>query len=119
MAAETDRWHWTAHYWDGAALAEHEDGQERGWADVDQAQLVELDLLPAASGAPPAALRLEAGSSPVFFRRRAIRFDPNTGYQEHLAAVHVLGFDKDGVTARLFLYPDGTAVLMDHDPGQG
>lgn len=116
---------WAALYADGDGLAEvTPNGVDHGFAEVDQSRLSAFCLVPSRMGLPNGVLKLhEAGSRPIYFRRRTIANVLNGG-SEVTATVTVLGFQQEHrlgknqtVTVKAFVafYSDGSVLVSDRD----
>ncbi len=113
-ALSGDLWRWQAFYHDDSVLDEVEaDGRQHGWAEVDQARLAAVALLPQHPTLPVHVLKLHEGQRAVFFRRKGIIRDPDTGFQMQMAAVTVLGWEhpESGLALYTFYHWDGSTVL--------
>lgn len=113
LAALTgDLWRWQAHYSAGSTLVQvDEAGQEHGWADVEQARLVAVSLLPQHPTLPAHVLKLAPGQRAVFFRRKGAIYDPDTGFQMPQPAVTVLGWETEEAALYTFYHWDGSTVI--------
>ena len=115
----TDIYMWRGHYADGTIIDEYdESGNARGFASVDVLRLVAFELVAIQPGLQSLHIVVTQECRPIFFRRRAITLDMDTGTQVH-SAITVLGFQKtlEGRNFKSFMavFPDGSIMLTD-DP---
>ena len=116
----SDAYHWRAYYADGERYDEYDrQGTLRAFASIDQARLVGFELLPVDRGVlrssdlKPFTLYLGPGMKLIFFRRRGISVNMQSGVHTHAATVHCLGWEKAGHMVYCFVLPDGSVVLSD------
>jgi hypothetical protein len=111
MQKDTFTWH--VEYKDGATLHEHDgiDSPGRGFAEVDQAQVKTVVLsLPTLPPQPMHHVVIPEDASPVFFRRRRIELNPNTGKQTQMT-IHCIGWRNGNHGIYLFACDDGSTLL--------
>ncbi len=116
-----DSYSWVALYSNGETLGEH-DGGGQPFAAVDLSRLAAVVLVPNRPGFPQIHVRIGPGMRPIFFRRRSIALDPNSGESSHLPSVTVIGWQKTvaGRNVKSFTWifdEDGSIALTDQDPG--
>lgn len=111
-----DAYHWRAIYRDGDYLDEYDAAcpQGRGFAQVEQARLAAVHLLPQQPGLVAHALSSQHGAEIVFFRRRLLRWRPDTGVEAR-HTLHVLGLRQGPHASYVLIYPDGSLLLTDDD----
>ena len=119
----SDRYHWCAHYADGSSLPEYDadcpDG--RGFREVDLPRCVAFELIPQQAGLTgvTVACNLAEGLRPIFFRRRTVGINTETGEGTPDGTVHVIGWQRTvngvNVASYTYLFHDGSALIADHD----
>lgn len=111
-ALQGDLWRWEAHYQDGSLLAQiDEEGREHGWAEVDQRWLEAVALLPQHPTLPAHVLKLQPGQKAIYFQRKGMLSDPDTGLQVQTPAVTVLGWETEEAALYTFYHWDGSTVI--------
>lgn len=125
-----DVWRWRVHYRDGDTLEEYdEDGTDHGFAEVQLAEVVALEVYPAAGADSPLAQQIvlidaESGQRPIFFRRRQqlLMLDNATGEIDERAprrtmTATVIGWQRTvrrkNVAHFCALFDDGSSFATD------
>lgn len=108
---------WAAHYSDGSVLSE---APGLGFASIDLTRLVALELLPQRAGLPNPHVAVGPGARPIFFRRRAVEKDLNTGEEwQHAPAITVLGWQATvggrNVKSLCAFFHDGSIKITDDE----
>ncbi len=119
-----DSWFWLARYKDGTILCEIDSRGHHAFAEVDQSKLDEFRLIPTRDDLQVHILQITPTMRPIFFRRRTITVDPNTGEEKGRECVHCLGWQttvgrgksKRNISTYSFIFDDGTVLTSDnHD----
>lgn len=111
-----DAYTWRAHYHNGQMISEDDVPGGRGFADVEAERVRALTLeMTAQPFYFTQQVQIPDGASPVFFRRRRIRLDPELGGQSDGGTIHCIGWtrrpEEGGEGVYLFLFEDGDAIL--------
>lgn len=124
MAADTDVWHWRFYYADGTQFNEFdEDGTDHGFAEVDLAQVVALELVPQRPNLPNHIVLITPQEQrPIFFRRRAkpLLLSADAVQVTGHLTVTVIGWQEtvqgQNVTHYSAFFDDGSSfATTDHD----
>jgi hypothetical protein len=110
---QNDVFTWHVEYRDGTILREYDetDSPGRGFAEVDQAQVQTVALsLPTLPPQSVHHVSVPDGATPIFFRRRKIELNPNTGEQTQMT-IHCIGWKNDDRGIYLFACDDGSTLL--------
>ncbi len=91
--ARTDDWLWIARYEDGEQQEFDADGVEHGWAEVDAARVVAIELVPTRDGLVPLTVATPDGASPYVFRRRTTAVSLDEAEAGPTKTVMVVGWD--------------------------
>ncbi len=116
--AFTDQYTWRVEYTDGTQLSEiAADGTILPFGAVAMGRVRALSVVPYEGwvGSLWFLVWLMPGQRPIFFRRRSIELDPNTGEQTVLPATTCIGWQETrrgrNVASYLFILPDGETIL--------
>jgi hypothetical protein len=109
-----DFWHWWAVHPDGT---ESHEGDGR-FADIaDGAMAIGLRHRDAPENtALHVAVHLPKDATPVWFRRVAIRAEPDNLTAQTQTAMHCIGWERDGQRTLISVFEDGSTLLTDGDP---
>ncbi len=112
--AQRDLYTWQVRYvgdtWELEYDDERPDG--RGWAEIEQAQVRCIDMIPTGPGHVHSVL-IPTGATPIFFRRRKIELNPSSNEEPQRSTVHCIGWKRGESGVYLFVFEDGSALLSD------
>lgn len=110
-----EQYTWRAHYLDGTELDElGPDGVARPFAIIDLAQVAALEAVPQEPGLVAHTVRITEGMRPIWFRRRRVEVDLESGEQLGMSTITCLGYQATenghNVQSFLFLFFDGSTL---------
>lgn len=111
-AAEPEDFRWVVRLDDGTDYPEiGPDGVTRGWDSVPHRHVVALGLIPQRDDLHPFAIPIDEHVVPVFFRRRQLGINGDSGEVTHQQTITVIGMEYSGVAGGLAkywaFYPNG------------
>lgn len=106
-----DAYHWWAVYTDDSCIGELDRDEGRGFAEVDQARVKTLVLLPCKGDGPSHGVDIPQGAIPVFFRRRSVEINPLAGENTPRPTTHCIGWKRGEQAVYLFVFDDGSTLL--------
>lgn len=111
--SRSDAWEWCAEYDDGTLLHEYDDdGTDHGFAEIDQARLVRLLLVPGRVGLSTHTIERGDGETANFWRRRPITLNPNTGEQTQGESITIVCIERPGTAPTYtILFHDGSIAV--------
>jgi hypothetical protein len=84
------------------------------FADVDQARVKTVLLVPLTEGRAPHRLDIPQGAQALFFRRRRVELNPHDEQIQTLPPVHCIGWKKNTQAIYLFVFENGSTLLTEN-----
>lgn len=110
---QQDTYTWQVQYTDGTLTNEYDEARPDGreWSAREEKSVQSIILLPVEQATEVHSIPIPEDATPIFFRRRSIAFNPNTGEQQSRPTVHCIGWKRNTEAVYLFVFDSGQTLL--------